>query len=89
MKVFLDRMNPLYDKMKNSFYFGDTLDMLSFKWKFGAINEQDAGITKKLLLAGVAKLYSGSNRLEFGNANRINPQKALPERQVNEDDETL
>jgi len=53
------------------------------------MNEQDAGITKKLLLAGVAKLYSGSNRLEFGNANRINPQKALPERQVNEDDETL
>lgn len=79
----------LADTDRNSFYFGDTLDMLSFKWKFGAMNEQDAGFTKKLLLAGVAKLYSGSNRLELGSANRINPQKALPERLVNEDDETL
>ena len=50
------------------------------------MSEQDAGFTKQLLLAGVAKLYSGSNRLEFGNARGINPQNALPERQVNEKD---
>lgn len=77
----------LADTDRNSFYFGDTLDMLSFKWKFGAMSDQDAGFTRQLLLAGVAKLYSGSNRLEFGNAKRINPQKALPEREVKEDED--
>ena len=77
----------LTDIDRNSYYFGDTLDMLSYKWKFGAMSEQNASHTRQLLLAGVAKLYSGSNRFEFGNAKNINPQKALPEREVaNEED---
>ena len=77
----------LADTDRNSYYFGDTLDMLSFKWRFGAMSDQDTGFTKKLLLAGVAKLYSGSNRLELGNARSINPQKALPEREVRDEDD--
>ena len=76
----------LTDTDRNSFYFGDTLDMLSYKWKFGAMSEMNAGYTKKLLLAGVAKLYSGSNRFELGNAKRINEQR-LPDRQVKDDEE--
>ena len=77
-----------YNRDHNSYYFGNTLDMLTNKWKFGAMSDQDAGYTKKLLLAGVAKLYSKSNRFEFGNAKSINP-KALPQREVrDEDDET-
>lgn len=78
----------LADTDRNSFYYGDTLDMLSFKWKFGTMSEQDAGSTRQLLLAGVAKLYSGSNRLEMGNAKRVNSQEVLPEREVNEEEET-
>lgn len=79
----------LADTDRNSYYFGDTLDMLSFKWRFGAMSDQDTGFTKKLLLAGVAKLYSGSNRLELGNARSINPQKALPEREVRDEDDEV
>lgn len=75
----------LSDTDRNSFYYGDTLDMLSYKWKFGAMSEMNAGFTKKLLLAGVAKMYSGSNRFELGNAKRINEQ-SLPDRQVKDDD---
>lgn len=77
----------LSDTDRNSYYFGDTLDMLSFKWKFGAMSDQDAGYTKTLLLAGVAKLYSGSNRLELSNSKTINPKRALPEREVNDEDD--
>ena len=71
---------------RNSDYFGNTLDMLTNKWKFGAMTDLDAGYTKKLLLAGVATLYSGSNRLEFGNAKSINP-KPRPEREVRDEDD--
>ena len=77
----------LSDTDRNSYYFGDTLDMLSFKWRFGAMSDQDAGYTKTLLLAGVAKLYSDSNRLELSNSKTINPKRALPEREVNDEDD--
>lgn len=78
----------LTDTDRNSFYFGDTLDILSYKWKFGAMSEMNAGLTKKLLMAGVVKLYSGSNRFELGNAKRMNEQ-ALPDRQVKDDEEMI
>lgn len=76
----------LADNDRNSYYFGNTLDMLSNKWKFGTMSDSDAAHTKQLLLAGVAKLYSGSNRLEMGNARNID-QRALPEREVKDDEE--
>jgi predicted MPP superfamily phosphohydrolase len=75
----------LTDTDRNSYYFGDTLNMLTSKWQFGVMSDQDASATKRLLLAGYAKHYSGSNRLEYGNIRNINP-KALPDREVKEDD---
>jgi len=77
------------DTDRNSYYYSDTLDILTTKWKFGTMSEQDAGSTKQLLLAGVAKLYSGSNRLELGNAKKVNPQRALPEREVPDEDDDV
>jgi len=76
----------LTDTDRNSYYYSDTLDILTIKWKFGTMSEQDASFTKQLLLTGVAKLYSGSNRLELGNAKKVNPQRALPEREVPDED---
>lgn len=74
------------DTDRNSYYFGNTLDMLLHKWKFDVMSEQDAANTKLLYLAGMAKFYSGSNRLELGQARnyRLN---ALPDRDVKNDDD--
>ena len=71
---------------RNSYYFVNTLDMLSTKWRFDVMSEQDAANTKLLYLAGLAKLYSGSNKMELGQARKIKPS-ILPERTVKEDEE--
>lgn len=76
----------LADADRNSYYFGNTLDMLLHKWRFDVMSEQDAANTKLLYLAGMAKFYSGSNRLELSNAKCINAS-SLPERKVKKENE--
>ncbi len=69
---------------RNSYYFGDTLDMLSAKWRFGSMSEVDASNTRTLLLAGYSKLYSGSNIMELSKAKMIK-SNILPEREVSDE----
>lgn len=76
----------LADADRNSFYFGNTLDMLLYKWRFDVMTEPDASSTKSLCLAAIAKLYSGSNRLEIGQVKNLKPG-VLPARTVNSEDE--
>lgn len=74
----------LTDADRNSYYFGDTLDSLTHKWRFDTMSDTDAANTKMLLLAGVTKLYSSSNTLEMGKSKNL---KTLPEREVTEEDD--
>ena len=71
---------------RNSYYFADTLEMLTSKWRFGSMSDFDASNTRTLLLAGYSKLYSGSNIMELGKAKRVR-SGFLPNREVNNEDD--
>lgn len=87
-KWFENVRKYLADVDRNSYYFGNTLDMLLLKWRFDVMSEQNASNTKLLYMAGIAKLYSDSNKLELANAKRIKPS-SLPERVANKDEDEV
>lgn len=79
--------NYLSNVDRNSYYFGNAIEMLLSKWQFDStMTEKDAAQTKNLILASYAKLYSNSNSFSIANIKKIN-QSSLPERNKSEDEE--
>jgi len=76
----------LTDVDRNSYYFGNTIDMLLSKWQFDStMSVKNTVQTKNLILASYAKLYSNSNNFSLANVKRIKTS-VLPERTKDEEE---
>lgn len=75
----------LTDVDRNSYYFGNAIEMLLSKWQFDStMSEKNTAQTKALILASYAKLYSNSNSFSLANIRKIR-SSILPERSKDEE----
>lgn len=76
----------LTDVDRNSYYFGNAIEMLLSKWQFDStMSDKNALQTKNLILASYAKLYSESNSFSLANIRMIR-QSILPERSKSDEE---
>ena len=75
----------LTDVDRNSYYFGNAIEMLLSKWQFDStMSEKNTLQTRNLILASYAKLYSNSNHFSLANIRKIK-RTILPEREVKDE----
>lgn len=75
----------LADVDRNSYYFGNAIEMLLSKWQFDStMSEKNTLQTRNLILASYAKLYSNSNSFSLANIRKFK-RSILPEREVKDE----